>query len=94
MNLSISHIPEHNIRVIVVPGELLKHPISEYTHIECDGKVYEIYTEIIHNKGEAWSSALPLLATGQSFDENMVFEKYSNSDRIIFFICGYEKKKN
>lgn len=93
MQLKLQSIPEHSIRVIAVPGELLKYPVSDYTHIECNGKIYEVYTEIIHNKGEIWSTALPLLSTGQSFNEKMVFDKYKDSDRIVFFVCGLANER-
>jgi hypothetical protein len=87
MDLQLEKIPEHDFRLIVVPGELLKQPVSNYKHIKAGNDVYDIYTEVIHNKGEVWSSSLPLLSTGVFFTEQQVFEKYPNSNRIIFFLC-------
>lgn len=87
MNLTLAQIPDHNFRIIVVPGEFIKHPVSDYKNIIIDKKKYAIYDEIIHNKGDRWGTALPLLAAGSFFSEKDVFDKYVNSDRIIFFIC-------
>lgn len=86
--------PEHDIRLIVVPGELLSSPASDYRQIESGGKQYDVIDYCTHKKGEYLGTLLPLLSTGQLFTDEDIFRKYVNSDKVVFFICKLNTNKS
>lgn len=91
MVIKLKSIPEHDYRVIVVPGHLIEKPLAEYHEINVGGDIYEIHETITHRKGETMSNGLALLATGKYFNDDDVFKKYKKSNRIVFFICKLVK---
>lgn len=92
MDLRLKAIPGHDVILIPCPGHLVKLPLSCYRNIIVKDESFKILSYIVHKKGEFFPEALSLLSTGALFDDQEVWNKYPNSNRLIFFICRKQKK--
>ncbi|KKQ04445.1 MAG: hypothetical protein US15_C0055G0002 [Candidatus Moranbacteria bacterium GW2011_GWF1_36_4] len=88
MTINIKIIPKSNVILIPVASEILAD-MDENTvkHINCEGKIYNIYDFYVFKKGEIVPSSLLLLAMGVPFDAKLIWKKYTRSDKIFFFVC-------
>lgn len=89
MELKLNKLPAHNYKCIVVPSEKLKKQISDYKTIIVGKDKYKVIQWVTIHKSEPIPSSLMLLSIGVVIDNGSVFEKYKNSDKLIFFICEF-----
>jgi len=76
------------IRLIPVPSEKLEGKKSEYDIIQDEqGSRYEIMQCYTFERDEPFPAGLLLLATGQVYGSSAIWQKYSKSDFMYFFIC-------
>ncbi|MEF8985180.1 MAG: hypothetical protein V5A51_11370, partial [Bacteroidales bacterium] len=76
------------IRLIPVPSEKLEGEKSEYTYIQDgQGNYYKILAAYTFARNEVFPTGLMLMATGKVFSHKDMWQKYSNSNYLYFFVC-------
>jgi hypothetical protein len=89
MNIQIKPVPQHSYCLAAVTSEMfLNNSLSDITTLtDTDGIIYNVIERIIIDKTTIIPTVLMLLAFGKVYEDNIIWENYKNSDRIIFFIC-------
>jgi len=86
--LKIIEPPEHNYKLIVVPGERLNgQHVSDFKFLESKNKKYKIIDRIELMRGEFMPTVLIILSAGQFLTSEDVFKHYQKSNNIYFFLC-------
>lgn len=83
-SLQIKTPPQHDIKLICVPGEVYN---EEDSFEDQDGKKYIILDQYTYEKTDPFPYGMMLLATGKHIEPDVIWNAYKKSDKIMFFIC-------
>lgn len=76
--------PDPGTRLIMLPEESIENKNIET--IEMDGKIYDVHDWYVYHKGKGFPSSLFFLALGRVVDLKRLWNTYSKSEKVYFFV--------
>lgn len=86
--MKIEKLPTHNLRLIAVPNEKFTDVPKQIEHGD---DLYKVLDYFVYTNREPMSYGMLLLATGELFDEDKIWQAYPKSNKLYFFIVQKEK---